>query len=172
MNAALLKGLNTHLTLEFRASHEYLAMAIWLEAHDMPGFATWMKQQSSDERLHAQKIIDHLVERDQEVSLPAVAAPPRTWKSVEALCAHVLRNEQEVTASINDLYAVAEKAKDRPAQVLLQWFVNEQMEEEAAARAVLGRIRLGGSTGVGLLMIDQELAGGKMPGMPADPAGA
>jgi len=172
MNAALLKGLNTHLTLEFRASHEYLAMAIWLEAHDMPGFATWMKQQSSDERLHAQKIIDHLVERDQEVSLPAVAAPPRTWTSVEALCAHVLRNEQEVTASINDLYAVAEKAKDRPAQVLLQWFVNEQMEEEAAARAVLGRIRLGGSTGVGLLMIDQELAGGKMPGMPADPAGA
>ena len=172
MNAALLKGLNTHLTLEFRASHEYLAMAIWPEAHDMPGFATWMKQQSSDERLHAQKIIDHLVERDQEVTLPAVAAPPRTWKSVEALCAHVLRNEQEVTASINDLYAVAEKAKDRPAQVLLQWFVNEQMEEEAAARAVLGRIRLGGSTGVGLLMIDQELAGGKMPGMPADPAGA
>lgn len=172
MNAALLKGLNAHLTLEFRASHEYLAMAIWLEAHDMPGFATWMKQQSSDERLHAQKIIDHLVERDQEVTLPAVAAPPRTWKSVEALCAHVLRNEQEVTASINDLYAVAEKAKDRPAQVLLQWFVNEQMEEEAAARAVLGRIRLGGSTGVGLLMIDQELAGGKMPGMPADPAGA
>ena len=77
-----------------------------------------------------------------------------------------------MTASINDLYAVAEKAKDRPAQVLLQWFVNEQMEEEAAARAVLGRIRLGGSTGVGLLMIDQELAGGKMPGMPADPAGA
>lgn len=171
MNAALLKGLNTHLTLEFRASHEYLAMAIWLDAHDMPGFATWMKQQSSDERLHAQKIIDHLVERDQEVTLPAVAAPPRTWKSVEALCAHVLGNEQEVTASINDLYAVAEKAKDRPAQVLLQWFVNEQMEEEAAARAVLGRIRLGGSTGVGLLMIDQELAGGTMPGMPAEPAG-
>lgn len=172
MNAALLKGLNTHLTLEFRASHEYLAMAIWLEAHDMPGFATWMKQQSSDERLHAQKIIDHLVERDQDVTLPAVAAPPRTWKSVEALCAHVLKNEQDVTASINDLYAVAEKAKDRPAQVLLQWFVNEQMEEEAAARAVLGRIRLGGSTGVGLLMIDQELATGKMPGMPAEPAGA
>lgn len=172
MNAALLKGLNTHLTLEFRASHEYLAMAIWLEAHDMPGFATWMKQQSSDERLHAQKIIDHLVERDQEVTLPAVAAPPRTWKSVEALCAHVLKNEQEVTASINNLYAVAEKAKDRPAQVLLQWFVNEQMEEEAAARAVLGRIRLGGGTGVGLLMIDQELAGGTMPGMPAEPAGA
>jgi len=78
-------------------------------------------------------------------------------------------NEQAVTASINNLYAMAEAAKDRPAIVLLQWFVNAQMEEEAAARAILGRIKLGGTTGVGLLMIDQELAKGAMPGMPASP---
>lgn len=172
MTADLLKGLNQHLTLEFRAAHEYLAMSIWLAEHDLPGFATWMTKQSADERMHAQRIIDHLVERDQKVTLPAVAAPPMTWKSAEALCAHVLKNEQDVTASINNLYAMAEKAKDRPATIMLQWFVNEQMEEEAAARAVLGRIRLAGNTGVGLLMIDQELATGKMPGMPADPAGA
>ncbi len=168
MTADLLKGLNEHLTLEFRASHEYLAMSIWLAEHDLPGFARWMRGQSSDELMHAQRIIDHLVERDQKVRLPAVAAPPGSWKSAEALCAHVLRNEQDVTSSINNLYAMAEKAKDRPATVMLQWFVNEQMEEEAAARAVLGRIRLAGNTGVGLLMIDQELASGSMPGMPAD----
>jgi ferritin len=167
MTADLLKGLNEHLTLEFRASHEYLAMSIWLAEHDLPGFAKWMRQQSTDELMHAQRIIDHLVERDQKVKLPAVAAPPSSWKSAEALCAHVLQNEQEVTSSINDLCAMAEKAKDRPATVMLQWFVNEQMEEEAAARAVLGRIRLAGNTGVGLLMIDQELAAGNMPGMPA-----
>ncbi len=65
-----------------------------------------------------------------------------------------------------------EKAKDRPGVVMLQWFVTEQMEEEAAARAVLGRIRLAGNTGVGLLMIDQELAGGSVPGMPASPTDA
>ncbi|MCC7181785.1 MAG: ferritin [Acidobacteria bacterium] len=170
MTSELLKGLNQHLTLEFRAAHEYLAMAIWLAEHDLPGFAKWMTQQSSDERMHAQRIIDHLVERDQKVKLPAVAAPPMDWKSAEALCTHVLKNEQDVTASINNLYAMAEKAKDRPATIMLQWFVNEQMEEEAAARAVLGRIRLAGNTGVGLLMIDQELAGGTMPGMPAEPA--
>jgi len=172
MTPDLLKGLNAHLTLEFRASHEYLAMSIWLAEHDLPGFAKWMAQQSADERMHAQRIIDHLVERDQKVKLPAVSAPPMDWKSAEALCAHVLRNEQDVTASINDLYAAAEKAKDRPATIMLQWFVNEQMEEEASARAVLGRIRLAGGTGVGLLMIDQELAGGTMPGMPAEPANA
>lgn len=170
MTKDLLKGLNEHLKLEFRAAHEYLAMSIWLSEHDLPGFSTWMRKQSSDELMHAQRIIDHMVDRDQKVGLPAVAAPPATWKSAEALCAHVLKNEQEVTASINSLYAMAEKGKDRPGVVMLQWFVTEQIEEEAAARAVLGRIRLAGNTGVGLLMIDQELATGSVPGMPTPPA--
>lgn len=172
MTKELLKGLNDHLKLEFRASHEYLAMSIWLSEHDLPGFASWMRKQSGDELLHAKRIIDHLIERDQKAVLPAVAAPAMTWKSAEALCAHVLQNEQEVTASINGLYTMAEKAKDRPAVVMLQWFVTEQMEEEAAARAVLSRIRLAGNTGVGLLMIDQELAGGSVPGMPESPTEA
>jgi ferritin len=168
MNSDLLNGLNEHLKLEFRASHEYLAMAIWLAEHDLPGFSKWMRQQSADELMHAQRIIDHLIERDQKVILPAIDAPPTGWKAAEALCTHVLKNEQEVTASINNLYAMAEKAKDRPTTVMLQWFVTEQMEEEAAARALLGRIRLAGSSGVGLLMIDQELSSGKMPGLPVD----
>jgi ferritin len=170
MTKDLLKGLNQHLTLEFRAAHEYLAMSIWLAEHDLPGFSKWMRKQSGDELMHAQRIIDHLVERDQTVKLPPIPAPPGSWKTAEALCEHVLKNEQEVTTSINDLYAKAEKAKDRPATVMLQWFVNEQMEEEAAARAVLGRIRLAGNTGVGLLMIDQELSSGSVPGMPPQPS--
>ena len=171
MNSDLLKGLNEHLKLEFRASHEYLAMSVWLAEHDLPGFAKWMRQQSSDELLHAQRIIDHLVERDQKVVLPAVEAPPSGFASAEALCEHILKNEQDVTESINNLYAMAEKTKDRPATVMLQWFVNEQMEEEASARAVLGRIRLAGSSGLGLLMIDQELATGRVPGMPVEGGG-
>src|SRR5215210_5286258 len=168
MNSDLLNGLNEHLKLEFRASHEYLAMSIWLAEHDLPGFARWMRQQSTDELMHAQRIIDHLVERDQKVVLPAIPAPAVAWTSALEVCDHVLRNEQDVTASINDLYATAEKTKDRGAVILLQWFVSEQMEEEAAARAVLGRIRLAGNSGIGLLMIDQELATGRIPGMPVE----
>ena len=168
MNATLLSGMNEHLKLEFKASHEYLAMSVWLSGHDLPVSRRDAKQ-SGDELLHAQKFVDHMVERDQKVVLPAVAQPPMTWESVEALFTHLLQNEQAVTASINDLYAQAEATKDRPAVLLLQWFVNEQMEEEAAARALLGRIRLGGQTGVGMLMIDQELAKGAVPGMPASP---
>jgi ferritin len=169
MNATLLNGMNDHLKLEFKASHEYLAMSVWLAGHDLPGFASWMRKQANDELLHAQKFVDHMLERDQPIELPAVAKPPMSWDSVEALCTHVLANEQAVTSSINELFALAETSKDRPAVILLQWFVNEQMEEEAAARALLGRIRLGG-TGVGLLMIDQELAKGTVPGMPTDTA--
>lgn len=172
MNTALLKGLNEHLTLEFRAAHEYLAMSVWLSANDLPGFSAWMKTQSSDELLHAQRIINHLVDRDQKVALPAIPAPPASWKSPEALCAHFLKNEKEVTASIDKLYAMAEKAQDRAATIMLQWFVTEQIEEESVARAVLGRIRLAGNSGVGLLMIDQELGSGKVPGMPTAPTPA
>jgi ferritin len=168
MQTDLLQGLNEHLKLEFRASHEYLAMSIWLAEHDLPGFAKWMRQQSSDELMHAQRIIDHLVERDQKVVLPGIPPPPSTWASALELLQHVLKNEQEVTSSINNLYADAEKTKDRGAVILLQWFVSEQMEEEAAVRAVLGRIRLAGNSGLGLLMIDQELATGRVPGMPAE----
>lgn len=168
MQTDLLNGLNEHLKLEFRAAHEYLAMSIWLAEHDLPGFAKWMRQQSSDELTHAQRIIDHLVELDQKVVLPAVAAPPNSWASALELCEHVLQNEQEVTASINNLYAEAERTKDRGAVILLQWFVSEQMEEEAGARAVLGRIRLAGNSGLGLLMVDQELASGRVPGMPVE----
>ena len=167
MTKDLLKGLNEHLKLEFRASHEYLAMSIWLSEHDLPGFATWMRKQSSTSCCTRSASSITWSSAIRKSCCPRSAAPPLTWKSAEALCAHVLKNEQEVTASINELYAMAEKAKDRPGVVMLQWFVTEQMEEEAAARAVLGRIRLAGNTGVGLLMIDQELAGGSIPGMPA-----
>jgi ferritin len=165
MNAELLNGLNAHLTLEFRAAHEYLAMSVWLAENDLPGFAAWMRKQSTDELMHAQKVIDHLVERDQKVVIPPIPQPPAEWASAQTLIEHVYRSEQAVTQSINNLYAVAEQAKDRPATILLQWFVNEQVEEEGMARAVLGRLKLAGSTGIGLLMIDQELAAGKVPGM-------
>ena len=132
MNSDLLKGLNEHLKLEFRAAHEYLAMSVWLSVNDLPGFSKWMKQQSAGELTHAQRIMDHLVDRDEQPVLPGIPAPPKTWKSLEALCQHVLKNEREVTASINELCAGADKAKDRAAAVMLQWFVTEQIEEEAA----------------------------------------
>ena len=164
MDTDLLAKLNDHLRLEFRAAHEYLAMSIWLSAHDLPGFSAWMRQQSTDELGHANRVIEHLVDRDQVVKLPAIPEPPTDWPDAVALVAHVLRNEQEVTASITALYEAADGAGDRGAQIMLQWFGNAQLEEESSARALLGRLKLAGATGLGLLLVDQELAAGKLPG--------
>lgn len=164
MDAELHKGLNDHLRLEFQAWYDYLAMTNWLELHDLPGMATWVKNQSADELTHAQKIIDHLIERDLAVTLSSIAAPPGDWADVKAVAENVLSNEQKVTASIEALYSRAEEVCDRPTVVLLQWFIAEQVEEENAARALLGRLKLAGDQGVGLLMIDQELSRGSVPG--------
>jgi ferritin len=123
-----------------------------------------MKTQSDDEFTHAQKIIHHILERDQQVVLPPIQQPPTEWSSPVAILEESLRSEQRVSESINNLYELAGNENDRAAQIMLQWFVNEQVEEENVARAILGRLRLAGDSGVGLLMVDQEMASGRVPG--------
>jgi ferritin len=173
MTKDLLKGLNEHLKLEFRASHEYLAMSIWLNEHDLPGFATWMRKQSGDELLHAQRIIDHPRRARSE---RRAAGDRGAAEHVEVSGSAVRARAQERAGGNRRRSTTSTRWRRRqkivPGVVMLQWFVTEQMEEEAAARAVLGRIRLAGNTGVGLLMIDQELAGGSVPGMPPSPTDA
>jgi ferritin len=164
MDAELHKSLNEHLTLEFEAFHRYHALSIWFDLNDLPGFATWMRQQSTDELGHAKRIIDHLLERDLAVELPKLAKPPTEWKSPVEAVEGVMASEQTVTASINKLYSMADKTSDRPAMIMLQWFVNEQVEEENVVRALLGRLKLAGESGVGLLLVDQELASGNVAG--------
>lgn len=164
MEETLHRRINDHLALEFGAAHRYLALAIWFELHDLPGFARFMRQQSQDELGHAGRFVDHLLERDLGVELPAIDKPPAEWQSVESAVSDVLEAEREVTRSIEDLYDLAEKASDRPAMIMLQWFINEQVEEENVARALLGRIRLVDGNGLGLLMIDQELGKDQLPG--------
>ena len=172
MDKNLHQGLNDHLALEFGAAHQYLALAIWSEQSDLPGFSTWLRQQSQDELTHAHRIIDHLLERDLEVELPAIERPESEWANAEKAVEAVLASEQAVTRSIEGLYDLAEKAGDRAAILLLQWFVQEQMEEENVVRTLLGRLKLAGDTGLGLLLIDQELAKGSVPGAMPDSGGA
>ncbi len=168
MNQKLHSRLNEHLKLEFEAAHRYLAMALWFERVDLPGIGTWLRGQSADELTHAHRIIDHLADRDLLVKLPAIDEQPTEWTSAEAAVADILESEQKVTQAIESLYDLSESANDRPASLMLQWFVNEQVEEENVARTLLGRLRLVDGNGVGLLMIDQELAQGTVPGAMAE----
>ena len=169
MDQKLHEGLNEHLTLEFAASHHYLALATWFELNDLPGFGTWLRQQSQDELSHAHRIIDHLLERDQKVVLPAIAQPESDWENAQVAVDTVLESEQRVTRSIEKLYDLAEKLGDRGSILLLQWFIQEQMEEENVARALIGRLKLAGDSGLGLLLVDQELSKGTVPGAMEEP---
>lgn len=170
MERAMVEALNEHLKLEYAAWHKYLSMSLWAELHDLPGFAGWLRKQADDELGHAQRIVDHLVERDQEAVIPSIASD-RNWSSPAEVAQRVLEGEQKVTASIHGLYDLAEKHNDRAAMIMLQWFVNEQVEEENAARAILGRLRLAGDNGVGLMLVDQELSQGQLANEQAPEAG-
>jgi ferritin len=169
MNDSLHQALNEHLALEFGAAHHYLALSIWFELNDLPGFASWMTTQSQDELGHAKRIIAHLLERDLEVTLPAIESPPTRWPSALDAVKSVMASEQQVTRSIDLLHQKAAASNDRAASLMLDWFVAEQVEEENAVRALLGRLRLAGESSLGLLIVDQELAKGTIPGAMEEP---
>jgi len=167
----IVDALNEHVRLELRAWYEYAAMALWLDSHDLPGFAAFLKKQSQDEMEHAHRVIQHLINRDQPAVLPAIEKPTGEYESVLDVFEKVLESEQEVTASINELYKLAEELHDQPARIMLEWFIREQVEEENVARAVIARLKLAGTSGPGLILVDQELASGKVPGAMDDPVG-
>lgn len=156
----LTRAINDHLAAEFQASHAYLAMSIWLREKDLAGFSTYMLTKSDEERSHAARMIAYLVDCDAEVELPTIAAPERAWPSVQALFDQVYVMEKQVTASINRLYAMAEESGERSATAMLDWFVSEQLQEEAEARFVLKRLRLAGENSAALLLLDQQFLEG------------
>jgi len=165
----ILTALNDHVSLEFNAWYQYSAMALWLELNDLPGCASFMKQQAAEEMEHAHRIIQHLTDRDVTPRLPAIAAPTANYDSVKQVFEMVLAAEREVTRSIHALHVLASDEDDQPARIMLEWFITEQVEEENMARSILGRIRLAGETGPGLLLVDQELGSGSVPGITPAP---
>jgi ferritin len=156
----LTKAINTHLAAEFQASHAYLAMSIWLREKDLAGFSQYMLEKCNEERNHAARMIAYLVDCDEAVELPTIEAPERSWPKVQQLFDHVFEMEKQVTASINRLYTLAETAGERSASAMLDWFVNEQIQEEAEARFVLQRLRLAGDNSAALLLLDQQFLEG------------
>ena len=156
----LIRAINHHLASEFQASHTYLAMSIWLRERDLAGFSQYMLEKSNEERGHASRMIAYLVDCDATVELPTIQAPERSWSSVQQLFDQVFELEKQVTASINRLYSLAEQAGERSASAMLDWFVAEQIQEEAEARFVLKRLRLAGDNSAALLLLDQQFLEG------------
>lgn len=151
-------AINEQINKELYSSYLYLSMAAYLEDKNLPGFAHWMRIQEQEEREHAMKFYDFLAERGGRVLLSAIVAPKTEWKSPLELAEEVAAHEALVTASIYSLYELALKEKDYPAQVMLQWFITEQVEEEKNAAEIVANLKLIEDRGTAILMLDHRLA--------------
>jgi ferritin len=151
------EALNKHANAEFYSSYLYLAMSAYFQSINLTGFAHWMRVQAREELAHAMKFYDHVIERGGRVSLQPVEAPQSQWDSPLAVFQDAYRHEQKVTGLINQLVDEAVQTKDHATNAFLQWFVSEQVEEEASVDAIVHKLRLVGDAPGGLLMIDHEL---------------
>jgi ferritin len=151
------EGFNDQINKELYSSYLYLSMAAFFESKNLPGFAKWLHVQVDEERGHGMKLFEHLVDRGGRVVLRAIASPVTEWESPLDAFTEVLTHELAVTASINALYELALKEKDYPAQVLLQWFITEQVEEEKNATEIVQQLELIDARGTAVLMLDHQL---------------
>ena len=158
LNANMEQAINNQINAEFYSAYLYLAMAAHLEAIGLNGGANWMRQQVQEEMFHAMKMFDFVHDRGGKVTLRTIEGPPVTWESPLAVFEHVLEHERKVTDLINDLVNLAQDERDHATTIFLQWFVSEQVEEEATAGQLIDKLTLIGADNNGLFMLDKELA--------------
>ena len=159
MNAKVEQGLNEQIHAEFFSFYLYLAVAAYFTKLHLDGFAHWMRIQAQEESGHAMKLFDYINERGGTVSLMALDAPQSEWASPATAVESVLKHEQYISRRINELVDLANKENDHATTVVLHWYVNEQVEEEATAETLYHQVKMVEASPHGLLMIDRELAG-------------
>ena len=150
--------LNDQVNAELYSAYLYQAMAAYFEDQDLDGFAHWMDLQAEEEMEHARRIYDFINERGGRVRLSAIDAPPVEWETPQAAFEDALEHEKKVTAMIDNLVDQAEKENDRASYSFLQWFVDEQVEEEDTVTTIIQKLKMIGGSGSGLFMINNELS--------------
>lgn len=157
LSQTMQNALNEQIKNELYSSYLYLAMSAYLESQNLPGSSKWMRDQHDEERAHAMKLYQHVIDRGGRVTLKAIDAPPGDFASPVAVWEQTLEHERKVTAMIHNLYALAVKENDYPAQTVLHWFINEQVEEEKNAALMVERFHQAGAAPSGLLIVDVHL---------------
>ena len=158
INNTMQDAMNEQINKELFSSYLYLSMAAYFEDKNLPGFANWMRVQSEEERAHAMKFYDFIIERGGRVELKAIEAPKTDWGSNLEVVEEVAAHEAEVTKSIHTLYELALKEKDYPAQIMLQWFITEQVEEESSAAEVVASLKMIEARETAVLQLDHRLS--------------
>jgi len=151
------KALNDQIREELYSAYLYLQMSAWFTTIDLHGFANWMRVQCQEEMVHASIFFDHVLTRNGSAVLQAISAPPAKWDSPLAAIEAALKHEQHITACIYKLVDVANANRDYAATAMLQWFITEQVEEEANADGIIRKLKLIGSDKGGMYLLDREL---------------
>jgi ferritin len=159
-------ALSEQLNREFHSAYLYLAMSAYCNHIDFNGAAHWFKLQYEEEHVHATRIYNYLIDQGVHVVLRTIPQPPHDFGSILEVFKASLTHEQEMTANLNELSDQALKEKDHATYNLLQWFVNEQVEEEATVSGLISKLKLVKEDGYGLLMIDNELGARQPPSAP------
>ena len=155
---AMQDAMNEQINKEFFSSYLYLSMAAYFEDKNLTGFGHWMRLQADEEHGHAMKFYNFILNSGGQVKLKGLDAPATEWKSNLEVAEQVADHESRVTASIHNLYEIALKEKDYAAQVMLQWFISEQVEEEKNAAELVAKLRMIEERGTAVLMLDHRLS--------------
>ena len=151
-------AINEQIKNEFYSAYLYLSMSAYFEAKNLPGFANWTRVQFAEEQGHALKLYDFVLERGGKVSLMTIDQPPTEWSTNLQVFEQIYAHEQKVTGLIHSLYETALAEKDYAAQMMLQWFITEQVEEEKNASTIVEQLKLIDARGTAVLMLDHQLA--------------
>ncbi len=157
LKPSLEKALNDQINAELYSAYMYLSMSAWCDDQGLSGMANWMKAQFQEEMFHADRFFHFVLERGGRITLRAIEAPPTEWASPLDIFEKTLAHERHVTSLVNDLASLALDERDHATHNFLQWFISEQVEEEATADNLVSQLRLIGASGHGLLMLDREM---------------
>ncbi|BCL60096.1 ferritin [Desulfomarina profundi] len=150
-------AINGQINAEMYSSYLYLSMATWFAEKSLSGFATWMRAQAQEEMFHAMKMLDYVLERGGHVEYAAIDQPECNWSTPLEVMEETANHEAKVTGLINDLVDLALDERDHAANIFLQWFVAEQVEEEASVGEIVDRMKMIGDGSQGLFAMDMEM---------------
>jgi len=157
MKESILQKLNEQINAEFFSSNLYLSMSSWATSKGYKGIANWLRVQALEEHAHAMKFMTFIEDRNSRAEIFAVEKPETSWNGILHMYEAVKKHEEKITTLINELFNIAVDERDNACAGFLQWFVDEQVEEEATVSGIIDEIRLAGETGAGIYMIDKEL---------------
>lgn len=158
INSKIVAALNDQLNLEYYSAYSYLAMSAYFLTQNLNGFAHWMRVQAQEELAHGMKIYDFLDDREAEIRFRALDAPKQNWDGPLDVFEDSLAHEQKVSQSIYNIADLALSERDHATHTFLQWFIEEQVEEEAAVKELIDTLKLVGAEGNGLFLLDRDLA--------------